>query len=112
MESLHYNDWRIVVNESLVRAAVIVYFYEHALNQFAMKTLEIETMGNGFPWMLDAVAAPDFVDFCRFKFWYLIISRLENNFWVIWVTHGFFVPLQHVRAKEEKPFWVRQRSGG
>ena len=56
--------------------------------------------------------APDFVDFCRFKFWYLIISRLENNFWVIWVTHGFFVPLQHVRAKEEKPFWVRQRSGG
>lgn len=57
MESLHYNDWRIVVNESLVRAAVIVYFYEHDLNQFAMKTLEIETMGNGFPWMLDAVAA-------------------------------------------------------
>ena len=57
MESLHYNDWRIVVNDSLVRAAVIVYFYEHALNQFAMKTLEIETMGNGFPWMLDAVAA-------------------------------------------------------
>ena len=57
METLHYNDWRIVVNESLVRAAIIVYFYEHGLNKFAMKTLEIETMGNGFPWMLDAVAA-------------------------------------------------------
>ena len=57
MESQHYNDWRIVVNESLVRAAVITYFYEHALNQFAMNTLTIETMGKGFPWMLDAVAA-------------------------------------------------------
>ena len=57
MESLHYNDWRIVVNESLVRAAVIAYFYEYGLNQFAVNTLNIETMGNGFPWMLDAVAA-------------------------------------------------------
>lgn len=55
MESQHYNDWQIVINESLVRAAVIVYFYEHGLNQFAMKVLDIQTMGEGFPWMLDVV---------------------------------------------------------
>jgi hypothetical protein len=54
---------------------------------------------------------PDFVVFCQLKFWHLIISSLENIFLAIWVTQGFFVPLQHVRAKEEKPFWVCQRSG-
>ena len=57
MESQHYNDWHIVINESLVRAAVIVYFYEHGHHQFALSTLNIETMGNGFPWMLDVVTA-------------------------------------------------------
>ena len=57
MEQLHYDDWRIVINESLVRAAVIVYYYEHGFNQFAMNMLNIETMSNGFPWMLDVVAA-------------------------------------------------------
>jgi hypothetical protein len=55
--------------------------------------------------------SPDFVVFCQLKFWHLIISSLENIFLAIWVTQGFFVPLQHVRAKEEKPFWVCQRSG-
>ena len=57
MEQQHYHDWHIVINESLVRAAVIVYFYEHGINQFAMNMLNIETMGKGFPWMLDVVAA-------------------------------------------------------
>ena len=57
MEQQHYDDWHIVINESLVRAAVIVYFYENGFNQFAMNMLNIETMQNGFPWMLDVVAA-------------------------------------------------------
>ena len=57
MEKLHYDDWHIVINESLVRAAVIVYFYENGINQFAMNMLNIETMQNGFPWMLDVVSA-------------------------------------------------------
>lgn len=57
MEKQHYDDWHIVINESLVRAAVIVYFYENGFNQFAMNMLNIETMQNGFPWMLDVVSA-------------------------------------------------------
>ncbi len=57
MKRQHYNDWHIVINESLVRAAVIVYFYEQGINQFAMNLLNIETMGNGFSWMLDIVSA-------------------------------------------------------
>lgn len=57
MEQQHYNDWHIVINESLVRAAVIAYFYEHGYHQFAVNTLTNETMGQGFPWMLDVVAA-------------------------------------------------------
>ena len=57
MEQQHYDDWHIVINETLVRAAVIVYFYEHGYNQFAMNMLNIETMNQGFPWMLDVVSA-------------------------------------------------------
>ena len=57
MEQQHYDDWHIVINESLVRAAVIIYFYENGFNQFAMNMLNIETMQNGFPWMLDVVSA-------------------------------------------------------
>ena len=57
MEKQHYDDWHIVINESLVRAAVIVYFYENGFNQFAMNMLNIETMQNGFPWVLDVVSA-------------------------------------------------------
>ena len=57
MEQQHYDDWHIVINESLVRAAVIVYYYEHGINNFATNMLTIETMNNGFPWMLDVVAA-------------------------------------------------------
>ena len=52
-----YNDWHIVINESLVRAAVIVYFYENGFNQFVSSMLNVETMQNGFPWMLDVVSA-------------------------------------------------------
>lgn len=57
MEQQHYDDWHIVINESLVRAAVIVYFYENGFYQFAMNMINIETMGHGFPWMLDVVSA-------------------------------------------------------
>ena len=57
MMQQHYNDWHIVINESLVRAAVIVYIYENGFNQFVSSMLNVETMQNGFPWMLDVVAA-------------------------------------------------------
>ena len=57
MEQQHYDDWHIVINESLVRAAVIVYFYENGFNQVAIKMLNYETMSQGFPWMLDVVSA-------------------------------------------------------
>ena len=57
MMQQHYNDWHIVINESLVRAAVIVYLYENGFNQFVSSMLNVETMQNGFPWMLDVVSA-------------------------------------------------------
>ena len=57
MMQQHYNDWYIVINESLVRAAVIVYLYENGFNQFVSSMLNVETMQNGFPWMLDVVSA-------------------------------------------------------
>jgi hypothetical protein len=57
MKQQAYNDWHIVINESLVRAAVIVYFYENGFNQFVSSMLNVETMQNGFPWMLDVVSA-------------------------------------------------------
>jgi hypothetical protein len=57
MEQQAYNDWQTVINESLVRAAVIVYMYENGFNQFVSSMLNVETMQNGFPWMLDVVSA-------------------------------------------------------
>ena len=48
MEQLHYNDWHIVINESLVRVAVIFYYYEHGYHQFSINTLTIEAMGRDF----------------------------------------------------------------
>ena len=57
MKQQAYNDWHIVINESLVRAAVIVYLYENGFNQFVSSMLNVETMQNGFPWMLDVVSA-------------------------------------------------------
>ena len=57
MKQQAYNDWHIVINESLVRAAVIVYIYENGFNQFVSSMLNVETMQNGFPWMLDVVSA-------------------------------------------------------
>jgi len=84
-------------------------------NQQSISTLsegsEGSKAGNGIEKKTEKNPFPDFVVFCQLKFWHLIISSLENIFLAIWVTQGFFVPLQHVRAKEEKPFWVCQRSG-
>ena len=85
MEQLHYNDWHIVINESLVRAAVIVYFYEHGYNKFAVNTLNIETLGNGFPWMLDVVTALRFYSAHRDQYptlndFYPEIARCLNKY--------------------------------
>ena len=57
MEQQHYDDWHIVINESLVRAAVIVYMYENGFKKFVANMLNVETTQNGFPWMLDVVSA-------------------------------------------------------
>ena len=57
MAAQAYNDWHIVINESLVRAALIVYLNEHGLDGPAMKLLEVETKRNGFLWMQDVVDA-------------------------------------------------------
>ena len=85
MEQLHYNDWHIVINESLVRAAVIVYFYEHGYNKFAVNTLTIETLGKGFPWMLDVVTALRFYSAHRDQYptlndFYPEIARCLNKY--------------------------------
>ena len=96
MEQLHYNDWHIVINESLVRAAVIVYFYEHGYNKFAVNTLNIETLGNGFPWMLDVITAIRFYSAHRDQYptlndFYPEIARCLSKY--IEDRNGSFRPL-------------------
>ena len=85
MEKQHYDDWHIVINESLVRAAVIVYFYENGFNQFAMNMLNIETMQNGFPWVLDVVSALRYYathreQYSTFNDFYPEIARFLNKY--------------------------------
>ena len=56
MEQLHYNDWRIVINESLVRAAVILKMQDVGIDRrMTLNVVATEMMQNGFPWMLDLV---------------------------------------------------------
>ena len=56
MEQQHYNDWHIVINESLVRAAVIIEVQDMGLGQnTTLRVLSLEMMQKGFPWMLDLV---------------------------------------------------------
>lgn len=58
MEKQHYNDWRIVINESIVRAAVIAYMHEQGFQQqMVLNMLAHEMMNEGFPWTLDVVSA-------------------------------------------------------
>ena len=58
MENQHYNDWHIVINESIVRAAVVAYMYEQGFQQkMVMNVLTLQMMNEGFPWMLDVVSA-------------------------------------------------------
>lgn len=56
MEKQHYDDWRIVINESLVRASVIIYMQDSGYKQEqVLNMLAMEIVQNGFTWMLDLV---------------------------------------------------------
>ena len=58
MEQQHYTDWQIVINESIVRAAVVLYMHEHGFQQqMVLRILANEMMNEGFPWALDVVSA-------------------------------------------------------
>ena len=56
MEQQHYNDWSIVINESLVRAAVILKMQDMGFDrQMTLNVMASEMLQKGFPWMLDLV---------------------------------------------------------
>lgn len=58
MEQLHYNNWRIVINESLVRAAFILYIHENGYSQKqVLNQMGIESKYNDFYWMPELVVA-------------------------------------------------------
>ena len=52
----NYTDWHIVINESLVRASVILYMQDagYKMDQY-MNVLGGEMVQKGFPWMFDLV---------------------------------------------------------
>ena len=56
VERTNYTDWRIVVNESLVRAAVVLYMQDagYKTEQY-LNVMGAEMVQKGFPWTLDLV---------------------------------------------------------
>jgi hypothetical protein len=53
-----YNNWQIVINESLVRASVIIYLIDNGFNRnVAGSVLTSEMTNNGFLWMPELVAS-------------------------------------------------------
>ena len=64
-----YNNWQIVVNESLVRASVIIYLIDNGFNKnVAANVLSSEMTNNGFLWMPELVAALRQYAACRDKY--------------------------------------------
>lgn len=58
METQHYPEWQIVINESIVRAAVVLYMHEQGFQQqMVLNVLAFQMMNEGFPWTLDVVSA-------------------------------------------------------
>lgn len=56
VEKTSYTDWRIVINESLVRASVVLYMQDAGfkMEQY-LNVLMGEMVQQGFPWMFDLV---------------------------------------------------------
>jgi hypothetical protein len=58
MEKQHYPMWQTVINESIVRAAVVLYMHEQGFQQkMVLNVLAFQMMNEGFPWTLDVVSA-------------------------------------------------------
>ncbi|MBR3619678.1 MAG: DUF4932 domain-containing protein [Bacteroidaceae bacterium] len=58
METQHYPEWQIVINESIVRVAVVLYMHEQGFQQqMVLNVLAFQMMNEGFPWTLDVVSA-------------------------------------------------------
>ena len=58
MQRQAYPTWQIVINESIVRAAVILYFSDQGFGQKVVQGLmQREVMQNGFRWMPELVAS-------------------------------------------------------
>lgn len=56
VEKTNYPDWRIVINESLVRAAVVLYMQDAGYKmEQCLNVLGLEMVQKGFPWMFDLV---------------------------------------------------------
>ena len=58
MKQQAYSSWEIVVNESLVRAAVIIYMQDNGFDtQLIDKCVSLEIQRNGFLWIRELVDA-------------------------------------------------------
>jgi hypothetical protein len=56
VEKTNYPDWRIVINESLVRASVVLYMQDAGFKmEQCLNVLGLEMVQKGFPWMFDLV---------------------------------------------------------
>lgn len=57
MMNMQYGRWDIVVNETLVRAATLVYKQAHGCSKEELERLIREEESHGFRWMTDVVAS-------------------------------------------------------
>ncbi len=68
MQNMAYNDWQILINESLVRASVIRYMMaDDSMKQQAKQEI-VNQINRGFLWMKDLVALLDIYEKNRTKY--------------------------------------------
>jgi transposase-like protein len=86
VQKTNYTDWRIVVNESLVRASVVLYMQDAGYKmEQCLNVLGAEMGQNGFPWMLDLVGTMRYYTAHRHQYptlndFYSEISRCLSNY--------------------------------
>ena len=86
VQKTNYTDWRIVVNESLVRASVVLYMQDAGYKmEQCLNVLGAEMGQNGFPWMLDLVGTMRYYTAHRHQYptlndFYPEISRCLSNY--------------------------------
>ena len=84
MKRQAYGQWKIILEESLVRAATICYLIDHGYDEKTVRSAIVEEMDLNFSWMPELVQTLRYYELHRRKypafasFWPEIVRFFDN----------------------------------